>query len=116
MIKSFIYAIAGVKHAARFERNFRIHSIATIATILFSLWLKITRVEMAIIVLTCCMVLFAEVINTAVEHTLDWLEPNHHDVVKLVNDLCAGAVLITAIGAVVVGGVIFFPYIQVLFK
>lgn len=110
--KSMKHAIDGLIFTTISERNFKIHlSILSLVTIA-GLFFHITTVEWLFIVVIGSMVLFSELINTAVEKTLDWLEPNHHDVVKIVKDICAGAVLVCAIGAAIIGIIIFIPYIM----
>ncbi len=114
-IKSFRHAIDGIIHTIINENNFRIHLVLLTLTICFGLYFKIETFEWLFIIVISSMVLFAELINTAVENTLDWLEPNHHDVVKVVKDVCAGAVLVTAIGAFIMGIIIFTPHFITLF-
>lgn len=109
-IKSFRHAIDGVIHTIKNEANFRIHLVLMTVTVCFGLYFGITMTEWLFIIVISSMVLFAELINTAVENTLDWLEPGHHDVVKIVKDVCAGAVLVTAVGALIMGIIIFTPY------
>jgi diacylglycerol kinase len=69
---------------------------------------------LAAILLAIIIVFFAEIMNTAFEKTLDLVEPNHHPQVKLIKDMAAGAVLITAVTAVAIGLVIFPPYLLAL--
>ncbi len=114
-IKSFNHAIDGVIYTIKNERNFRIHLILLSITIIIGLFFHLTTTEWLFITVISSMVLFAELINTAVENTLDWLEPNHHDDVKIVKDVCAGAVLVTAVGAIIMGIIIFTPYVVELF-
>ena len=110
-IKSFNHAIDGLIHTIKHENNFRIHLSILTLTVIGGLYFKISMTEWLFITAISSMVLFAELINTAVENTLDWLEPGHHDVVKIVKDVCAGAVLVTAIGALIMGILIFTPHV-----
>lgn len=109
--KSMKHAVDGIIFTMKSERNFQIHLVLLTLTVIAGLFFKITTAEWLFVVVISSMVLFAELINTAVERTLDWLEPNHHDVVKIVKDVCAGAVLVCAIGAFIMGIIIFTPYI-----
>jgi len=109
--KSMKHAIDGIIYAIKSERNFQIHLILLTFTVIVGLFFSITTIEWLVIITISSMVLFAELINTAIERMLDWLEPNHHDVVKIVKDLCAGAVLVCSIGAFIIGMIIFIPYI-----
>lgn len=108
--KSMKHAIDGIIHTIMTERNFRIHLVLLTITTILGILLRIETVEWLSIIIIASMVLFSELINTAVENTLDWLEPNHHDTVKIVKDVCAGAVLVCAIGAAIVGSIIFIPH------
>jgi len=114
-LKSFKHAIDGIIHTIRNERNFRIHLFILTFVVIFGIYFALTATEWLFITVISSMVLFAELINTAVENTLDWLEPGHHNVVKIVKDVCAGAVLVTAIGAIVMGIIIFTPHLVTLF-
>jgi len=75
------------------------------------LLLRLTPGDLAAILLAVIVVFFAEIMNTAFEKTLDIVEPHHHPQVKLIKDMAAGAVLVTAIAAVAIGIVIFTPYL-----
>ncbi|MBR3121366.1 MAG: diacylglycerol kinase family protein [Oceanobacillus sp.] len=105
----FSYAWNGIKEIAQTERNFRIHLLATLLTITAGFLFKLTMVEWAIIVLTIGLVLMAEVTNTAIEKLIDYLRPEIHPAAKIIKDVAAGAVLIAAIIAAVIGLLIFLP-------
>lgn len=107
--KSMHYAIDGLVHTLFHERNFRTHILCLALVTLIGLFYQLSTYEWLAITLISTMVLMAEMFNTAIENTLDWLEPNHHEVVKIVKDICAGAVLVTAIGAIIIAILIFTP-------
>lgn len=107
--KSMHYAIDGIVHTLFHERNFRIHLVFLIGVTMLGLYYQLESYEWLAITLISTMVLMAEMFNTAIENTLDWLEPNHHEVVKIVKDICAGAVLVTAVGAIIIGILVFTP-------
>jgi len=109
--KSLKHAIDGIIHTIKSERNFRIHLVLLSITVFFGIYFNVNEIEWLSITTIAVMVLFSELINTAVENTLDWLEPNHHETVKIVKDICAGAVLVCAIGALIIGIIIFTPYV-----
>lgn len=109
--KSMKHAIDGLIFTYQTERNFRIHTVALFLVVIAGFFFNVTSTEWILLLLVSALVLFAECINTAVEHTLDWIEPNYDEVVKRVKDICAGAVLITAIGAAIIGFIIFLPYV-----
>lgn len=108
-LKSFTYAINGLRAFLRSEPNGRIHFAATIVTISMAIWLHCTTTEWALLVIVTAMVWATELLNTAIEKTMDHLSPDTHPRVKIVKDVAAGAVLIAALAAAIVGGLIFIP-------
>ncbi|WP_249871065.1 diacylglycerol kinase family protein [Oceanobacillus saliphilus] len=105
----FTYAWNGIKEIIKTERNFRIHLAAAIVTIATGLYFRLTNIEWAIIVLTIGLVLMAEVTNSTIEKMIDYLRPEIHPSAKVIKDIAAAAVLITAIVAVIIGLLIFLP-------
>lgn len=108
-IRSFSYARAGAEHALRTQRNIWIHIGAGLLVIGLALWLKVSRVEMAILILTISFVMTAEMLNTAIEEAVNLAKPEHHPLAGLAKNIAAGAVLLAAIGSVAVGLIIFLP-------
>jgi diacylglycerol kinase len=108
---SFGYAISGIISFVKSEPHALIHLLATIVVILFGCWYKITRSEWLFIVLAIGGVWATEMLNTAIEKTMDHLSPDYHPSVKVIKDLAAGAVLMAALAAAIIGAVIFIPYI-----
>jgi diacylglycerol kinase (ATP) len=107
---SFRYAWAGVIYAFKTQRNFRIHTGIAIAAIALSLGLQISRVEMAVVGLTCALVMVLELVNTALESVVDLtVEQSYHELAKVAKDCAAGAVLVAAIASIFVAGVILLP-------
>jgi diacylglycerol kinase (ATP) len=106
-VQSFRYAIRGIGAMLRTESNARIHAIATIAAIAVGFAIGISRIEWLAITLSITAVWCAEGFNTAIESICDVASPDYHPKVEQAKDIAAGAVLITAIGAVVVGLLIF---------
>ncbi|WP_072619417.1 diacylglycerol kinase [Spirulina major] len=107
---SFRYAWAGVIYAFKTQRNFRIHTGIAIAAIALSLGLQISRVEMAVVALTCALVMVLELVNTALESVVDLtVEQSYHELAKVAKDCAAGAVLVAAIASIFVAGVILLP-------
>ena len=72
--------------------------------------LGLNSIEKSILILTMLVVLSSELINSQIEKFLDLIEPNHHPRVKIIKDFSAGAVLISALGSVIIGILIFLPY------
>lgn len=108
--KSFKFALTGIFYAFISQRNMRIHMLTTLLVILLGLYFKISPVEWLIISIAITMVLAAETINTAVETLVDLYTQDYHPLAKRAKDLAAGAVLFTAVNAVIIGSLIFIPY------
>ncbi len=105
----FAHAWNGLKEAARTERNFRFHLAAAFLVVATGVFFRIETSQWAIIMLASGMVLTAELINTAIEKTMDYLKPDIHPRVKIIKDIAAGAVLIAAIFAAAAGLFVFLP-------
>ena len=108
-LTSFKYAFSGVWHVLRTQRNARIHLSLALVAIVLGLWLGLSRIEWAIIVLTIGLVLAAESFNTVAEAAVDLATAEYHPLAKIAKDVAAGAVLLMAITAVVVGLLILGP-------
>ena len=107
---SFKYAWAGVRYAFLTQRNFRIHTFIGIIAVSLGIFLEIKAMEMAVIVMTCAIVMVLELLNTAIESVVDLtVKQSYHELAKIAKDCAAGAVLISAIAAVVVAGCILLP-------
>lgn len=106
---SFTYAWDGIKAVLRTEHNTWIHLGLTLLAIVLGFVFKISRGEFIALVIVMAMVWVAEIFNTAIEKTMDFISKERHPQIKLVKDLSAAAVLITAIAALIVGGMIFIP-------
>lgn len=111
VVNSFVHAIHGVKHVFKHERNARIHlGFATVAFLL-GLLLHVSNAELAAVFFAVIIVFLAEIFNTAIERTLDLIDVKENPRIKLIKDMAAGAVLVAATAAVVVGVAIFAPYL-----
>ena len=115
LFNSFRCAFTGILSALDSEPNLKIHFIAIIITSFAGLFFSIHAWEWCVIILCFVLVVSFEMMNTALEKTLDVVHPEIHSTVKLAKDLAAGAVLISAIGSVVIAGIIFIPKILILF-
>lgn len=109
---SFNYAIEGIIYAIRTQRNMKIHMAAAILVLIFSLFFNFSKLEMLILFLTITIVLVLEMINTAIEATIDVLANYYHPLAKIAKNVAAGAVLISAVNAVVVGYLLFFDKLK----
>jgi diacylglycerol kinase len=110
-IGSFRYAWAGLRYCFRTQRNFRIHIAIGLLAALAGLLLGLSWVEWAIVVILVVVVLAAEMVNTMVEALVDLVTEEYHPLAKISKDVAAGVVLLCAIGAAVVGVLIFLPRI-----
>ena len=112
LLKSFTYAIDGILYALRTQRNMKIHAIALTFVTVFGFHFQLSISEWLCIILVSGLVISLEIINTAIENICDLLKEKlqlevHHT--THARDLAAGAVLISAIVALLVGLVIFIP-------
>ena len=112
LINSFKYAIEGFVSSFKTERNMKIHTLAMICVIIFGVALKISLTEWFACIIIICLVIGAELFNTAIETIVDMISPEKNDKAKLVKDISAAAVLVFAIGAVIIGAMIFIPKIM----
>ena len=109
LVRSFRFALAGLAHLLRTQRNARIEVAIGIAAVGAGVLLGLTAVEWAVLALTICLVLILEGLNTALELAVDLASPGTHPKAKAAKDLAAGMVLIGAIGSVAVGVLLFGP-------
>ena len=109
--RSLYTAFTGVVYVVRIERNARLHLIIAILTLILAVFLGVSNAELAAIFFAVILVFTAEIVNTALEKTLDLIQPNHSAQVRIIKDIAAGAVLVTSIGAAAIGIAIFLPYI-----
>ena len=107
---SFKYAWAGVCYSFVTQRNFRIHTFIGIFAVSLGAVLRIEAIEMAVITMTCAIVMVLELINTAIESVVDLtVKQSYHELAKIAKDCAAGAVLVSAIAAVIVAALILLP-------
>lgn len=111
IIKSFKYAIDGVITGIKQERNMKIHIIIVILVIAFGIILKINKIEWIICIILFGNVISLELVNTAIESTVDLITLDKNPKAKIAKDVAAGSVLIVAITAAIIGLIIFIPKI-----
>lgn len=107
--ESFRFAAIGIAQAFGSERNIRIHTAAAVSVVLLSYALGLGALETAAVVLAAVIVIVAEMVNTALEHFVDMVTQEYHPLAAKVKNIAAGAVLTAAVGAAVVGIMIFGP-------
>ena len=110
MIDVFEHAIEGIRTAFREERNMKCHIAALIAVTLLGFFTGLSAMEWALLVFCFGLVIGAEMVNTAIERTVDLAMPHCHPLAKAAKDIAAGAVLVAAMVSVVVGTLIFIPH------
>lgn len=110
LLRSFRHATNGLQYALRHERNFQIELALGCFAFALSLLFPLTALERLMVYGIIALVLTLELINTAFERMLDMMKPHIHPYVKVIKDLVAGAVLIIACLALLVGLSIFLPY------
>lgn len=108
---SFKYAFNGIAKSFLIESKIRFHSLAAAVVIIAGFILDITYTEWALLVFAIGMVFTAEMINTGIEKIVDLVSPQKHPLAGLIKDLAAGAVLIAAITAAIIGLLVFVPKI-----
>lgn len=109
-LRSFGYAWKGIQSCVGKEQNLSFHLIAAMAVIIAGIILGITRTEWIMVVMCIGTVIAAELFNTAIEKLVDLVSPERHPVAGRVKDIAAGAVLICAVAAAIIGLIIFIPY------
>jgi diacylglycerol kinase len=109
LLRSFRYAIGGISYCVRTQRNLRIHAGIAALVVVVGVWVGLSALEWAVLVLTMSVVLVAEMVNTALETLADALYPSHHPLIGASKDALAGAVLVAAVGAVVIGLLVLGP-------
>lgn len=113
-VKSFSYAFAGLKVLFKEEHNSWIHTVAAICAIIVGIVLRISVMEWIAVIIVIGMVITAEIINTSLERTADFIKAERDDRKRDIKDLGAAAVLVCAITAAIIGIIIFLPKIIVL--
>jgi len=109
IIESFRFAFAGLWYALRTQRNTRIHLIIAAGAVALGVWLGLSFTQWAVLTLTIGSVLVSEMLNTVAETLVDMISPDYHPLAKIVKDVTAGAVLLAAIVAVIVGLLVLGP-------
>lgn len=112
IVDSFNYAIDGLLYAVRTQRNMRIDMVAALLVLTACFFTGLSKIEILIITISIAMVISAELLNTAIECTVDMSANYYHPLAKIAKNVAAGGVLVTAINAVLVGYIIFGDKLQ----
>ena len=111
LFKSFKYAIRGLVKVFKEEQNLRVQLLAGIIALILAQYFQIKAIEWCILIIIILIVLLMEIINSAVERITDVLKPRINTYVKEIKDIMAAAVMLASIFAVIIGAIIFWPYI-----
>jgi diacylglycerol kinase (ATP) len=103
VVSSFEHAYRGMIYAVRTQRNMRFHVVVAVVVLVASLLLGVSKLELAVLVLTILFVFVTELFNTAMEFVVDLATREYHPLAKLAKDVSAGAVLVSSVGALLVG-------------
>ncbi len=106
---SFRFAFSGLWYALRTQRNTRIHLTVAVGVVALGMWLGLSLTQWAVLTLAIGFVLVGEMLNTVAETLVDLVSPGYHPLAKIVKDVTAGGVLLTAIVSVIVGLLVLGP-------
>ena len=109
-IKSFSHALVGLRHTLLHEQNFRVELFCAFVTIGCAFIFNITKLEWFVVIINIASVLTAELFNTSIENLCNMIHKTTHPIIKIVKDVSAAAVVITALSALACGCIIFIPY------
>lgn len=107
--RSFRYAFAGLGYVLRTQHNAWLHALASVGVLAVGLWVELSRLEWALIVLAMALVWAAEIVNTALEALVNLASPQPHPLARIAKDCSAAAVLVMAGAAAVIGVLILGP-------
>lgn len=110
-IRSFSNAFRGLGLFFKQEHNARIHAVVAVITVVSGLLVGLSRIEWIAVFFAIGMVIATEAMNTTVEYLCDFVSSEYNDTIKKIKDLAAGAVLICAIAAVIIGCIVFIPHL-----
>jgi diacylglycerol kinase (ATP) len=108
---SFTYAAEGIMRFLRSEHNAWVHLAATIMVIVLVVLYRVTTIEAVLLVFSIGFVWAAEIFNTCIERIMDFISTERHPQIQLIKDMSAGAVLVAAITALIIGLIVFVPKI-----
>lgn len=112
LIETFNCAIDGIIYTLKSERNMKIHYLIGLIILFLSLFFDLTRLEMIALFFSISLVVISEMINTAIEKSIDLFTKEYHELARIAKDVAAGAVLIASLNSIVVGYLLFFDRIN----
>ena len=113
LVKSVQFAMRGLLYAWRSEQNFRIQILAGVIVLVVAFYFRVSFMGVVALVMMMTVVLVLELLNTFFEKLVDLLSPRLHHAVGILKDVLAAAVLVASLGAIIVGILIFWPYLRV---
>ncbi|MDP4096981.1 diacylglycerol kinase family protein [Paenibacillus sp. P96] len=113
---TFRYALEGIRYTLRTQINMRMHAAISLCVIAAGIVFHISRMEWLFIITACALVMMAELLNTAVEAVVDLVSPDAHPLAKAAKDTAAGAVLLAAVFAVIIGLIVFYQPLLALLR
>jgi diacylglycerol kinase len=116
LIKSFGYALEGLRYSFKHNQNIKIHILIGIIVVIAGFLLRLTRSDFFDVCILIVLVISAEMINTSIEEVINLLVNEHRLEAKIAKDVSAGMVLLISLFAAVVGILIFLPHVPFLFK
>ena len=107
LLESFNFAVEGIIHVVRTQRNMRIHLLAAVLVLVAAIWIGVSKLELIALLLAIAFVFIAEMINSALEQAIDVATTSFDPLAKLAKDVAAGAVLIATVNAIAIGYLVF---------
>lgn len=114
--KSFSYAWKGLRYTFRYEQNFRIQLALSVLVVVLMFLFHVRASEAVALIFVMMFVLILEIVNTIFERFIDILKPRLNIYSEIIKDMMAAAVFLASFGALVVGAIIFYPYLLTLFR
>ena len=108
---SFVYAWNGIAYTVRTQRNMRVHIALAVVAVVLGIWLRISPVEFAMVFVAVTGVVVSEMINTVAEACVDLATQEYHPLARVAKDVAAGAVLLSAMLAMVIGCFVYTPHL-----
>ncbi len=115
-LRSFVYAFSGLGFMLRTQHNAWLHAVASVAVVAAGLVLRVTAADWRWLIVAMAMVWVAETFNTAVEYVCDVVSPGYSQTVRHAKDIAAGAVLLCAFAALLIGVFTLWPYVEAHFR
>jgi len=110
-LRSFGFALHGLGYALKTQGNMRMHLLAALLVGALGWGVGVSRMEWAALVVAIGLVMLAELLNSAIETLCDHVEPDRAEAIRHTKDMAAGAVLVAAMVAALIGGLVFYPYL-----